>query len=203
VRRPAALFAVLALGLTAVQTPASALSTQGPDGVVRGELGGDPARPGDLPSTILEIDAPTPSLVLNIESLDGSIGVRREEGSTTVTLAADVLFAFDSATLSAAAKARIAETAKDLRADGATGIVRVAGHTDHVGTERYNRDLSLRRARAVAAALQPLVADLAVTLQPRGYGWDEPLVEETKGGKDDPKARARNRRVEISSTPAG
>jgi len=53
----------------------------------------------------------------------------------------------------------------------------------------------------VVAALTPLVAGLGVTLTPRAYGFTRPLVpERTAAGADDPAARARNRRVEITFT---
>ena len=67
----------------------------------------------------------------------------------------------------------------------------VYGHTDDIGTEDYNLDLSNRRAKAVRDYLAK------VGIQPRiisteGFGKSQPLVP----GKSD-EARAKNRRVEL------
>jgi len=67
----------------------------------------------------------------------------------------------------------------------------VQGHTDDIGTEQYNQDLSERRARAVRdylveAGINPEV----VTTE--GLGKSQPLVPGTSE-----RARAKNRRVEL------
>ena len=68
--------------------------------------------------------------------------------------------------------------------------VRIEGHTDDVGTDAYNLDLSKRRARAVAQWLVQYADVDAAQLETEGYGKSRPLV---KGGSDtDP-----NRRVEF------
>lgn len=195
-RRGATVLALVLAGLGIVDAGGASAATPGPDG--RGPLSGDPAHPGDLAGTVLDLAGEVRDLNLTVESLDGSVGVSGAGPRTTVRLATDVLFAFGKATLTPAARVRIAEAATALRQGGATGSVEVEGHTDHVGTAAYNQDLSLRRARAVAAALGPLLADPRITLVPRGYGFTRPLIaERTSGGADDPRARARNRRVAI------
>lgn len=108
-----------------------------------------------------------------------------------VSLAADVLFAFDSAELEGDATGRIAEMAEEL-ATQATGTVEITGHTDDVGTRSYNQALSEDRAQAVADALAPAPEDTELTLDVSGRAFDEPLVDD-----DTEEARARNRRVEI------
>lgn len=67
--------------------------------------------------------------------------------------------------------------------------IRIEGHTDDVGTDAYNLDLSKRRARAVAQWLvQNSDVDPAL-LETEGYGKSRPLVS----GSDS----ERNRRVEF------
>jgi outer membrane protein OmpA-like peptidoglycan-associated protein len=67
----------------------------------------------------------------------------------------------------------------------------LAGHTDDVGGDRYNRQLSLRRADNVARYLKLQgISGGRITVE--GYGKDRPLVAE-----DSDDARAVNRRVEI------
>lgn len=65
-----------------------------------------------------------------------------------VSLDSDVLFAFDSAVLTPAGR-----TALDALSANLGGQVIVTGHTDRIGTEQYNKKLSLDRANAVAKYL--------------------------------------------------
>ena len=68
----------------------------------------------------------------------------------------------------------------------------IAGHTDSVGDEDYNYDLSERRARAAAEYLMSLGMD-ASRINLVGLGETEPVAtNETAEG------RAQNRRVEIA-----
>jgi outer membrane protein OmpA-like peptidoglycan-associated protein len=69
--------------------------------------------------------------------------------------------------------------------------VSVNGHTDDVGTEEYNQQLSERRAQSVRdylvkAGLEPAILTVV------GHGKKRPLVPGTS-----PEARAKNRRVEL------
>jgi outer membrane protein OmpA-like peptidoglycan-associated protein len=204
-RRPAVAVAVL-LGLVFAAagpaTPAMAVgSSSGPDGVIRGQLSGDPARPPNVAPFVLALSGDVLDLSLSVESLDGSYGVSSGGQQTTVTVSADVLFAFDKADLTTAARAKIADVVAELRADHAGGQVVVGGHADHLGNPAYNQALSVRRAQTVVAALRPLLAGVNVTLLARGFGATRPLVPETKpDGSDDPEARARNRRVTVTFT---
>ncbi len=102
----------------------------------------------------------------------------------------NVLFAFDSAELTSAAKDQLAAVANRLT--GANLVsVKVIGHTDSVGSDHYNQGLSERRARSVAdfLASQGVPADKLTT---EGVGESKPVADnETDAG------RAQNRRVEI------
>jgi outer membrane protein OmpA-like peptidoglycan-associated protein len=119
-------------------------------------------------------------------------------GRTDVALFTDVLFAFDSARLSPAAGDDLAEVATLIR-EQARGTVRVHGHTDSIGDERYNLQLSRRRAEAVRDALARLLSDRPTEFQVRGLGETEPIAPNTKpGGGDNPEGRRLNRRVTVS-----
>ncbi len=102
----------------------------------------------------------------------------------------DVLFAFDSAELTPAAKDQLAAVANRLT--GANLVsAKVIGHTDSVGSDPYNQGLSERRARSVAdfLASQGVPASKLTT---EGMGESQPVADnETDAG------RAQNRRVEI------
>lgn len=134
---------------------------------------------------IVDIDTP-------ISDLDLSLTERRNK----VVLAADVLFAFNKATLNAKGRARVKEAAAILK-QKAHGTVQVNGYTDSKGSPSYNLGLSRRRAETVRKALQADLSGSGITLVAKGYGEAHPVAPNTIGGHDNPKGRALNRRVEI------
>ncbi len=69
--------------------------------------------------------------------------------------------------------------------------VRIEGHTDNVGSARYNLRLSKRRARSVRRYLIRKGIDPS-RLESEGYGMTRPLVPNTSR-----KNRSKNRRVEF------
>ena len=73
----------------------------------------------------------------------------------------------------------------------------VEGHTDSVGTEEYNLDLSLRRAQTVMAELAA-GGVMKEKIRSVGHGERFPVApNQTASGRDDPQGRAQNRRVEV------
>jgi outer membrane protein OmpA-like peptidoglycan-associated protein len=85
----------------------------------------------------------------------------------------------------------LTELAALMKSDS-TLRVALEGHTDDYGPERFNQVLSLKRAERVRARLEDLGVGPA-RIDIKGYGSDQPLDTETTA-----KARARNRRVEIT-----
>lgn len=145
---------------------------------------------------VTDIERRTTTLLRRVESISGDIRVAETPEQVEVVLAADVLFEFDSATLTPAAEARLVEAAATLTAEG-EGPVQVVGHTDSMGTDAYNVDLSQRRAAAVRDALARLAPGF--TYQVNGEGESEPAAPNTnEDGSDNPEGRARNRRVAIA-----
>lgn len=67
----------------------------------------------------------------------------------------------------------------------------IEGHTDNVGSTKYNKDLSLRRANSVKQALMELGID-SQRLTIKGYGSSQPIANNTTQD-----GRAKNRRVVI------
>jgi outer membrane protein OmpA-like peptidoglycan-associated protein len=101
-----------------------------------------------------------------------------------------IQFEFDKAMLLPANRELLSRIAGILLTSKGYSIT-VYGHTDDVGSEAYNQELSDRRARAVRdylveAGISPEI------ITTKAYGKTKPLVE----GKT-PDARAKNRRVEI------
>jgi outer membrane protein OmpA-like peptidoglycan-associated protein len=121
---------------------------------------------------------------------------RVDDRGVTV-LVTDVLFDFDSDALTPAGAEAVGTIANIVQRLAPTNELICEGHTDGRGTEAYNFELSLRRARRVADALAGagIPTDRIST---QGLGESRPLAKETKpDGSDDPEARARNRRVEV------
>lgn len=109
-----------------------------------------------------------------------------------------MLFAFDSDRLTPAAQAELQDTAKLIR-ERAKGPVRVEGHTDAIGSQAYNLGLSERRARAVRDALAQLLNDKPTQFSVKGFGASKPIApNRNPDGSDNPKGRARNRRVTVA-----
>lgn len=69
--------------------------------------------------------------------------------------------------------------------------IKVHGHTDDVGSEAYNQELSEKRAEAVRDYLVQAGIGSEI-ISTKGYGKSKPLVTAKT-----PEARARNRRVEV------
>jgi outer membrane protein OmpA-like peptidoglycan-associated protein len=147
---------------------------------------------------VLDLTLPVQDLTLESARLDDSLSTKESNKSVAVTLAADVLFRFDSAALTGRAESRIDEAAERIRADGPTSV-RVTGYTDSKGSDAYNLGLSRRRATAFAAALRAELGGEAPKLRASGRGEADPVASNTKpDGSDNPRGRARNRRVEVT-----
>lgn len=105
---------------------------------------------------------------------------------------ATVFFAFDSAELRPEARTELDRAAGVLEPRDEIILIEVAGHTDDIGTEAYNQDLSERRARSVADYLENRGVDRD-RMRIVGYGESRPRVPNTS-----PENRQQNRRVVIS-----
>jgi OOP family OmpA-OmpF porin len=70
--------------------------------------------------------------------------------------------------------------------------IEVAGHTDSVGEDAYNQDLSQRRAQSVLDYLLGNFSLKAAQFSVKGYGEDDPVAD---NGTSD--GRGQNRRVEL------
>ena len=116
------------------------------------------------------------------------------------TLGSDVLFAFNSATLTARGRGEVARVAEAIRPVTDARVV-VTGYTDRIGSDAVNQPLSQRRAQAVTEAL--VAAGVARgALQAEGRGSSQPIVTCSDGlGRTALiDCLAPNRRVEIEVT---
>jgi len=167
---------------------------------------GTPVDPNDAVTLPVEdVVGRSEALVFAEASVDGAV---TDRGGREFTLASDVLFAFDKATLTSRARTEIARIAGVLKASSGQGseagsetgsepaagkvtTVTISGYTDDVGSDQYNLGLSRRRAAAVRGALATaLGSTIAVTAVGRGEN-DPVATNSTERG------RQANRRVEI------
>jgi len=99
-------------------------------------------------------------------------------------------FDFNKATLNAGGRAKVGDAAKVLKNNPSISVY-VDGHTDSVGSDKYNQKLSERRAETVAGELAKDGVSRS-RLEVRGFGKRKPIADnKTEAG------RARNRRVEL------
>lgn len=113
-----------------------------------------------------------------------------ESGEINVRLTSDILFDFNSSSLRSSSRATLDELATNFRQYPDNKIV-VEGHTDSVGADSYNQQLSEKRASTVADYLIDRgVSSSNVIVY--GYGEMRP-----KSTNDSAEGRQLNRRVEI------
>lgn len=102
-----------------------------------------------------------------------------------------IYFDFDRATLKPQSRQALIDIATALRSQPGEPV-RIEGHTDNIGSERYNDDLSSRRAAAVRVALVDNYGADADLISTAGLGARRPVdTNDTLAG------RAHNRRVEL------
>jgi len=117
------------------------------------------------------------------------------EQAPEVIVISDLTFAFDSAELSAADRARIDRGVATLKAESPNAILQIVGHTDNIGSAAYNQGLSERRAQAVANYLIADGINPANITSVSGAGLTSPIADNATA-----EGRAMNRRVEITVT---
>ena len=142
-------------------------------------------------------------------SINGGLGDDRASKRKPLTLAMRPKpylrldrFDFDRSALTARLKEMISDMAKAVAQNWGTNqpitVLRLTGHTDSTGTEKYNVGLGDRRARAVEAVLRKQLKGIAdrvkIAVEP-SPGEAEPHADNrTREG------RATNRRVEVFVT---
>lgn len=106
-----------------------------------------------------------------------------------------LLFASNEATLMPETVATIDRLSRILQGVGIQSAL-VEGHTDSVGSEAHNQELSLRRAAAIKAAMVGAGMPEA-QFRTIGFGETDPIES-----NDTEAGRAQNRRVVIVVSPA-
>jgi len=122
--------------------------------------------------------------------IPGAVVTRVGEG-IVVTFDSGLLFDFDSSVIRSDAAQNLRQLAASLDKYSDTNLL-IVGHTDSVGNDQYNQDLSVRRARA---AHQYLSAQGVQTgrMATAGRGEMEPVAS-----NDTDAGRQLNRRIEVA-----
>ncbi|MDA3902906.1 MAG: OmpA family protein [Desulfuromusa sp.] len=129
------------------------------------------------------------------EQAQHQIEIERQENEILkLTMSSEVSFDFNSASIKSTFQSPLNKIADIMSRYPQTNIV-VVGHTDNVGSDQYNLELSLRRANAVADYL--ILRGVATArMGTEGRGEMEPIAS-----NDNVVGRAQNRRVEIFVVP--
>lgn len=141
-------------------------------------------------------DAGTSALT-QVDALKSELKATETDRGTLVSLAGDVTFDFNKATIRPDARPTLDKVAELIKAQNA-GAVAIEGHTDSKGNDAYNQRLSQARAIAVRDYLISVRMVDGTKLTMKGVGELRPVAPNmAPDGKDDEVGRAKNRRVEI------
>jgi peptidoglycan-associated lipoprotein len=103
-----------------------------------------------------------------------------------------VKFGFDTSDLSPEAMAAIDDFAAKIKQDNKNVYVEIQGHTDNVGSEKYNEELGLLRAESVRRYLNQKQSFPLHRINVISYGETSPIADnKTREG------RSQNRRVAL------
>lgn len=129
------------------------------------------------------------------QQLQGFSKVRSDQRGLVITLDGAVLFESGKSELLPTAKDKLGRVAEVLQKQDPRKRILVQGHTDSVGSEQANLELSRQRAEAVKSFLiERGIPEERITGE--GKGESQPLTS-----NDSPEGRANNRRVEIVVLP--
>ncbi len=162
-----------------------------------GQLDGNPVQlavlddPGN--PLLLDIEAPTWQFALRLAKVEYPAAKKIESelqnhGRAEVY---GIYFDFDSAAIRAESESVLAEIAEALQ-QNPDWKLSIEGHTDNIGGDAHNLELSQRRAEAVKKALVARYSISADRLSTAGFGASRP-----KATNDTIEGRALNRRVEL------
>jgi OmpA-OmpF porin, OOP family len=121
----------------------------------------------------------------------------KEIPKDTPILIRNIIFDYDDSTLNNKSKLVIDSTILRYLRKRPFAKVMIISHTDSIGTDAYNMNLSLARARSIVSYL--VTKGISPTrLLAKGYGFRHPVApNRKKDGTDNPEGRALNRRSEF------
>ncbi|AJF07896.1 hypothetical protein GSUB_04035 [Geoalkalibacter subterraneus] len=122
---------------------------------------------------------------------DTPAGELVDEDGCTLKMTMHINFDLDKTAIKPEYESELARAAAFIQKHRDVPYILVAGHTDSLGSESYNKDLSMRRAQAV---VDYLVSEHGIDrkrLVARGYGEAQPVADNSTA-----EGRYQNRRVE-------
>ena len=129
-------------------------------------------------------------LIMRGKALPDSVQCGKAKRMVTLDLN-NVLFDFDSYVVTPPGKKELDKLCADLGKSDFKKID-IIGYTDNVGSDPYNKELSLKRAQSIMAYMKTKLTKSGIVWKAEGRGSSNPLVS---GGKSE--AQQMNRRVEI------
>jgi outer membrane protein OmpA-like peptidoglycan-associated protein len=138
-----------------------------------------------------------------VSTLDSNCSDTIDIGTTLIdylpriTIKLNIYYDFDKYDLNEQARQTIDKMVMPLFDIFPTGIIEIGSHTDNVGTEEYNIDLSQKRSESVVSYLisKGISSERLVA---KGYGMRIPVAPNTNSdGSDNPEGRQLNRRTEF------
>lgn len=120
----------------------------------------------------------------------------KEDAVTTIRNTFNLLgnhFAFDKDEVSSRDKKIISEGSRLIDKHNVKGTIIIEGHTDSFGTEKYNQNLSEKRAANVETEFRKNIQKAEnIQYDTKGYGESRPIES-----NDTPEGRAANRRTDV------
>ncbi len=114
----------------------------------------------------------------------------------------NIYYEFNSAELTEASK-KVLDILIPIMEDNPEMEIELGAHTDNIGTDEYNLDLSNRRAKSCTDYLESK-GIAAARMTSKGYGESMPIAPNEimvrRKKKDNPEGRAKNRRTEFKVT---
>lgn len=138
-------------------------------------------------------NAPPPSLDARAQKVVAlkKLGFTPAADAWELKLGVKLLFESNVDEVSEEGRTALAEVARTLSSVGVDRVI-VEGHTDNVGSAKFNDALSLRRADSVAQQLS-LAGMKTAGIERRGLGYGKPIADNTTAD-----GRTQNRRVVVT-----
>ena len=109
----------------------------------------------------------------------------------------NIYYEYDKADLTPASKA-VLDTLFDILKENPNITIELSAHTDSKGADKYNEELSQKRAESCTSYLTSEKGIAKERIVAKGYGKTMPVAPNTNpNGTDNPEGRAKNRRTEF------
>ncbi|MBX7146118.1 MAG: OmpA family protein [Alphaproteobacteria bacterium] len=132
----------------------------------------------------------------NLQQNTNGIKITETETELKIEVLGDILFDFNKITLRPSANETLKKIAEFLNRQQVKQL-KIAGHTDSIGTEPYNQNLSKKRAETVRDWFLKNLQQKP-TIKVEAYAARQPVApNQHPDGSDNPEGRQQNRRVEI------